>query len=155
MITTPVHYQRRSSSSSSHGSTHRVVVGSGSLCRFTSFITYPFLLLFLYAIIIIIHLPRLYSWSWCWCCCRCLCCLLMTIIIAVIEEVFTLLPLIERSLTRSFVRSQVLQSLCRRRRRSPNDWFTFFSSILSLLLRRRHAVATHPTYIHGGHCKTE
>lgn len=65
---------------------------------------------------------------------------------------------ISHSLARSFDRSQVLQSLCRRRRRrrrSPNDWFTFFSSILSLLLRQRHAVATHPTYIHGGHCKTE
>lgn len=115
MITTPVHYQRRSSSSSSsHRSTHRVVVGSGSLCRFTSFITYPFLLLFLYAIIIIIHLPRLYSWGWCWCCCRCLCCLLMTIIIAVIEEVFTLLPLFERSLTRSLARSFVPRYSSRR-----------------------------------------
>lgn len=57
MITTPVHYQRRSSSSSSHRSTHRVVVGSGSLCRFTSFITYPFLLLFFMRLLLLFTFP--------------------------------------------------------------------------------------------------
>lgn len=115
MITTPVHYQRRSSSTSVFGWVgewvsvslhlfHYLPISSSSSSASSS--ASP-----LCAIIIIIHLPPSEYFI-----------LLMTIISS---HWRSLLPLLK--ISRSLVHC----------RRSLNDWFTFFSSILSLLLRRQ------------------
>lgn len=150
MITTPVHYQRRSSQSSVGWLVGWL--GSGSLCRFgggcccfTSFITYPFLLL-LRAIIIIVHLPprssdagatRLLP--------------TMTIIITVIndrreggQEGFTPLWRSHSLVAHSALDRSQRSSVCSSDR--PTDWFTFFSSILSPRLPRRPQL--HTSYTH-------
>lgn len=138
MITTPVHYQRRSN-----------IFRSGSLCRFTSFIAYPFLLLLSRAIIII-HLPQLCFME------RLLLPVLMTIIITVINEwrgvSYPSLRSLTHSLARSIVprRSFLLSVLL-----AGADWMTgLLSSPTFFLFFSSSSSSGSTSYTHHTYCGT-
>lgn len=138
MITTPVHYQRRSN-----------IFRSGSLCRFTSFIAYPFLLLLSRAIIII-HLPQLCFME------RLLLPVLMTIIITVINEwrgvSYPSLRSLTHSLARSFPEDRFFCLCCWL---GLTEWLVYFLLQHSFSSSPPPPPAAHPipTTRTAGHCK--